>query len=405
MASLSRLDAYAADILNLRSRYFVFWLPGIAPPVPPQLILGIYTSDDGAFQTLVQQAFVPADNDRAGLWLLDPNTLDPALDGDGNGGTGTVYHYWFQLGGVTVTDPFAFTVDYGVGGMADPKARTESLQPPAVIKFRNGQLRPCDVDGSEPARPGSSSTVQTPLPPNNHMVLYELPTSWAKGGTDADGNMDVDVGTFADVQALFDSSAPGRNFASIPTVNTGAILQELGINGLELLPAADAKPRGAWGYATAHYFAPDYDLGTGSELVGLVDTIHGQGVRFFTDVVMAFGHDSYGTLADSGTAAVFHLNPAAEPDNPDSYQAHTTGGQLRDGFGGQSWRYIKTVAGAAYDPESGQTAADAVHPSWVFHKSHLARWVKQPSICVICFSLFHSANMLDGRFWCRRLAS
>lgn len=336
-----------------------------------------------------------ANNDRAGLWLLDPNTLDPALN------NGDVYHYFFQLGGVTVTDTFAFTVDYGVGGLADPKARTESLQPPAVIKFRDGQLWPCDVDGNEPGRP--TTTASTTFSPNNHMVIYELPTSWAKGGTDADGDMDVDVGTFADVQALFDSNAPGRNFASIPTVNSGANLQELGVNALELLPAADAKPRGAWGYATAHYFAPDFDLGTASELVGLVDAMQGQGVRFFADVVMAFGHDSYGTLADSGTAAVFHINPAAEPDNPDSYQGHTMGGQLRDGFGGQSWRYIKTVAGAAYDPESGQAVTDEVHPSWVFHKSHLTRWVGEPHTHSICFA--YIADLLDVRFWCRWLAS
>ncbi|CAK7206367.1 hypothetical protein SEUCBS139899_009158 [Sporothrix eucalyptigena] len=362
MASLT--PDYAADILNLRRQYFVFWLPGITPPNPPELIVGTY-GGDGTFKQLVQQAFAPADGNRAGLWLLDPNTLEPSLD-DG------VYHYWFQLGGVKVTDPFAFTVDYGHDGMDSPKARVASLQPPAVIRFRDHQLWPCDVDGTEPARP-SPPTVTTAA--NNHLVLYELPTSWVKGGTDADGNVDVDVGTFADVQALFDSSAPGHNFASVPAVNSGAILQELGINGLELLPAADAKPRGAWGYATAHYFSPDFDLGTAGELVGLVNTIHNQGTQLFTDVVMAFGHDSYGALTDSGASAVFHIDSTAEPNNPDSYQAHTTGGQLRDGFGGKSWRYIKTVDGTAYDPESGQPVSDQVHPSWSFHKSHLTRWM------------------------------
>ncbi|CAK7219837.1 hypothetical protein SCUCBS95973_003956 [Sporothrix curviconia] len=361
MASLS--PNYTADILNLRRQYFVFWLPGIAPSKPPQLLLGTYDGD-GIFQQLVQEDFTPANDNRAGLWLLDPKDLQPALD-DG------VFHYWFQLGDTKVTDPFAFTVDYGVDDMADPKARVESLQPPAVIRLRDHQLWPCDVDGSEPSKPLPPITTAS----NNHLVLYELPTSWAKGDTDSDDDLDVDIGTFADVQALFDSSAPGRNFASVSTVNTGAILQELGINGLELLPAADAKPRGAWGYATAHYSAPDYDLGTASELVTLVNTIHGQGTRLLTDVVMAFGHESYGTLTDSGSASVFHIDPNAEPDNPDSYQSHTTGGQLRDGFGGRPWRYIETVAGTVYDPERGQPIANGVHPSWAFHKSHLTRWM------------------------------
>ncbi|CAK7237868.1 hypothetical protein SBRCBS47491_010182 [Sporothrix bragantina] len=360
----SPLPDYAFDILNLRRHYFVFWLPGITRPNPPQLLLGTY-GGDGTFQELIQQTFDPADDNRAGLWLLDSNALRPPLD-EG------VYHYWFLLGDAKVTDPFAFTVDYGVDGMADPKARVESVQPPGVIRFRDRQLWACDVDGSEPAR---FSPPPTTTAANNHLVIYELPTSWARGGTDAGGDVDVDVGTFADVQALFDSSAPGRNFASVSTVKTGAILKELGINGLELLPAADAKPRGAWGYATAHYFAPDYDLGTASELVGLVNTIQGQGTRLLTDVVMAFGHESYGTLTDSGVASVFHIDPSAEPNNPDSYQAHTTGGQLRDGYGGRPWRYIETVSGTAYDPESGQLSTDGVNPSWAFHKSHLTRWM------------------------------
>lgn len=379
--------AYSVDILNLRRSHFVFWLPGITPPSPPQLLLGTYTAD-GVFQPLVQQSFVLADNNRSGLWLLDPNDLSPALptgngkgtgNGNGNDNNGTVFHYWFQLGGCTVTDPFAFTVDYGHGSSDDPQARVDSLQPPAVIKFRGGKLWPCDVDGSEPVIPPVPPL--TTVPANNHLVLYELPTSWARGGTDADGDVDVDVGTFADVKALFDSSSPGRNFASIPAVNVGAIVQELGINGLELLPAADAKPRGSWGYATAHYFAPDYDLGTATELVSLVSILHGQGVRLLNDDVMAFGHDAYGALTDADSSgsgasaeAVFHIDPDAEPDNPDSYQADAVG-QQRNGYGGRLWRYIKTVAGEAYDPESGLPVVDAVRPSWAFHKSHLTRWV------------------------------
>lgn len=363
---------YAVDILNLRRNYFVFWLPGIVPASPPKLLLGRFANDGrGPFEKVVQQAFVPAGDDRAGLWLLDPKAASPALE-DG------VYHYWFQLGSVTVTDPLAFAVDYGVDGMADPRARVESLQPPAVIQFRDGQLFPSDADGQvDPPRPSPATATAA----NNHLVLYELPTSWAKGGTDADGDVDVDVGTFADVRALFDSTAPGRHFASIPAVQTGAILRELGINGLELLPVADAKPRGAWGYATAHYFAPDYDLGTATELAELVSTLHDQGTRFFADVVMAFGHDSYGTLTDCGAARVFHIDPVAEPDNPDSYQAHTSGGELRDGYGGKPWRYIKTIDGT-YDPESGRAIADGVNPSWAFHKLHLTRWVG-------CFHAFY----------------
>lgn len=171
---------------------------------------------------------------------------------------------------------------------------------------------------------------------NNHLVIYELPTSWTKAGTDPRGS-DVDVGTFSDILALFDTSTEGRRFSSLPTIRNEAILAELGINALELLPPADAKVKNEWGYATAHYFAPDYDLVSSHDLGRLVDKIHSKGIRFFADV-MSFGHDPYSYI-DFGN---FHLQPSLETDNPDSYQSDRSE-QLRDGFGGYSWRYIRSL--------------------------------------------------------------
>ncbi|EPE06847.1 alpha amylase catalytic region [Ophiostoma piceae UAMH 11346] len=366
--------AYAVDILDRRSSHFVFWLPGLEVSAPPKLLLGTF-SENGSkneFQQLVRQPFVAVDG-KPGLWLLDPNDLQPGLT------DGTVYHYWFQLGGLTVTDPIAFTVDYSYLGLENAKARSDSVQPPTVVKFRDGKLWACDVDGQESAR--TPIPTQSSLPSNNHMVIYELPTSWARASTQTDranesgaAAVKVDVGSFADVTALFDVNARGQHYGSDAS---HAILQELGINALELLPPADAKPKGDWGYATAHYFAPDYDLGTASQLAVLSETINKQGVRMFTDVVMAFGHDSYGDVyGDDTRANVFHLDPNAEPENPDSYEAGTTGGQKRDGFGGRPWRYIKTVDG--YDPESGDgdtTTPKTVQPAWAFHRAHLTRWM------------------------------
>ncbi len=341
---------YSVDLLNRRADRFVLWLPGVSLPSPPELVLGVYDQGgSGAFSQLVRQALTPAD--QPGLWELDPGTLSPRLP-DG------VYRYWFWVGDAQITDPVAFAVDY-----THIKVRDESQHPPGVIKYRDGKLWPCDVDGSEPGRPSISPIDK--LPANNHLVIYELPTSWAKGGNDERG-VDVDVGTFSDVRALFDQQAKGDRFASISAVSNGAILAELGINALELLPAADAKAKDAWGYATAHYFAPDFDLGTASELVSLVETLNSQNLRFFADVVMAFGHDSYATIAFDP----FHIDADKEPDNPDSYQSHAVD-QKRVGWGGVLWRYMRDTV--TYDPESGQTVM--VHPSWAFHKAHLARWV------------------------------
>jgi pullulanase len=346
---------YSVDILNRRATNFVLWLPGVSPASPPQLSLGTF-SKDGKFTELVHQSFTLEKTD---LWIVDIKSLTTTLQ-DG------VYHYWYRLGDTIFTDPLAFTLDYTYIG-----DRRGDTQPPAVTKLRDGKLWDCSADGTEPAKP--TTTPIEKLSSNNHLVIYELPTSWTKASSNNRG-AGADVGTFEDVRALFETSAHGRNFAHIAAVRDGAILADLGINALELLPLADAKPIGEWGYATAHYFAPDADLGTAAELVTLVDTIGKKGIRFIPDVVMAFGHDPYGVVDFDQ----FHIVPDKEPENPDSWQSHAEH-QKREGWGGKLWRYIKDTN--TYDPESGQEGV--VHPSWAFHKSHLARWVRFPSVCLL----------------------
>jgi 1,4-alpha-glucan branching enzyme len=355
------MSMYLADVLNQRHDRFLLWVPR-SDAQPPVLVVGTRGTNSDAFNETGRFPLVQS-TDKVGLWVLDPSSLSPPLQ-DG------VYRYWFEVqdtspekrGTLLVTDPFAFTVDYSVATSIEDSAR---YQPAAVIKLREGKLWDCDLDGTEPQPPVAPD--QTVLHSNNHLVIYELPTSWSKAGDDPRGD-DVDVGTFADVLALFDPDVGGRRFSSIAAVHDGAILSELGINALQLLPAADAKVKGEWGYATANYFAPDHDLGSSSDLVRLVDKIHLQGVRFLTDVVMAFGHDPYSYI-DFGN---FHLRPSLERDNPDSYQS-STNGQLRDGYGGNSWRYIRSVE--SYDPETGE-GSTTVHPSWAFHRCHLTRWMR-----------------------------
>ncbi|KAK3938771.1 1,4-alpha-glucan branching enzyme GlgB [Diplogelasinospora grovesii] len=356
---------YPADILNRRHDAFVLWVPHSSSNQPnaPHLVIG--TSGENA-NDFNQVARVPLSlSDKPDLWSLDPKTINPRLTDPG------VYHYWFEItdtsperrGTMLVTDPLAFTVDYNV---TQQNTNFYERQPASIIKYRDGKLWPCDVpDGSD--SPKASLPSQSSLPSNNHLVIYELPTSWAKVGK-RDGQVDLDVGTFADVLALFDTKSPGAHFKDLSAVSDGAILQELGINALELLPAADTKITDEWGYATANYFSTDQNLGSASDLVLLVNTIHEQGTRLFTDVVMAFGHDPYAYIAWLD----FHLRPDQERGNDDSWQSHTNKTQLRDGYGGSSWRYIQTVE-SSYDPETGATSD--VHPSWAIHRLHLARWM------------------------------
>jgi pullulanase len=349
------------DILRRREDKFVLWIPGQASGVtPPQLVLGTIDSSTSPakFNELFKGPLVNALAPEAGLFELDPNSIIPALQ------DGAVYHYWFEATDasaanqsiVRVTDPMAYTVDYSTA-----VSRDGGVEPASVIKFRDSKLWPCDADGNEP--PKVAVPAQDAIPDNNHMVIYELPISWSKG-QDVGGGQ-IDVGTFTDVLALFDVNTPGDNFKGTPIIAESAIVAELGINALEILPVADAKSRGEWGYATANYFAPDTDFGTTSELVKLVEYIHNQSIRLFLDVVMAFGHDPYGNIA----LDQFHIDPRVESWNADAQQSHGQG--LRDGYGGRSWRYIKDTD--TYDPKTGGTKI--VHPSWAFHQAHLHRWM------------------------------
>jgi len=354
---------YPVDILNLRQESFLLWVPASGPSFnTPQLVIGQLDQTTSGF-TQIGRFPLSLSQSKKDLWLLHPSEVSPSLE-DG------VYHYFFEVGDTSperrgtllVTDPLAFTVNYRV-----TRGPNDAVQPASVVKLRDGKLWPCDIDGREPVKPATPD--QASLSSNNHLVMYELPVSWVvEARDDASRNGRVDIGTFKDVAALFDAASPGDHFSALSVIHDEAILSELGINALELLPAADARPTGEWGYATAHYFAPDYDLGSSSDLTRLVDTIHAQGVRLFADVVMAFGHDSYRYI----DYRQFHIRPFMERGNPDSYQSHAVDGQLRDGWGGEPWRYIQSAQ--CYDPETGKHNT-SVHPSWVFHRSHLARWM------------------------------
>lgn len=350
------------DLLKRRTTHFVFWRPlGASAPI---LVLGsLIPGNPPAFSQQVSRPLMAAA--QPGLWELQCSSLDLS---DG------VYHYWFTIedtsparaGTLLVTDPIAYTVDYRL--LSSP-----GNQPAAVVKLENGLLVPCDP-GGETADLGPPPTLAS-LQPNNHLVIYELPASWSRAGIEGADPQERDVGTFRDVLALMDQASPGANFSDLPEVSAEAILVQLGINALELLPPADTKSCREWGYATAHYFAPDYDLGfpeghqsptAASDLAALIRRCHDLGVRFFMDVVMAFGHDPYIQVS----YPEFHLGPKEDPDNPDSYQSSREK-EFRDGFGGESWRYLKTID--TYDPDSG--TARSLCPASQFHLAHLERWM------------------------------
>lgn len=355
------------DLIQRKQHAFVLWRPANVT-VAPRLVIGEF--QHGNPPTLA--------NRRAFELKLLPGTTDLwAIEASACGLTDSqVYHYWFEItdsspsrngSRILCTDPTALTVDWRL--LADPLPgpyKSEDQDPAAVIKFQGGELLACDAAGETFAPVGPLAAGRA----NNQIVIYELPTSWSR--INVSGDPQVGVGTFRDVLALVDANAVAANFTGMSALCSGrSHLQELGINALELLPIADSFVEREWGYATSNYFAPDYDLGfpignssptSNTDLVALVNACHALGIRFFIDVVMAFGTRA---AMENINFAEFHIDPDRSPNDPERFQSSNQG--VRDAFGGKLWRYGRAVT--AYDPISGNTAS--IYPARQLMKAYL----------------------------------
>jgi pullulanase len=360
-------------LFELKKSAFVLWNPHRIDPAP-MLIIGQFQA--GNPPRLANRQAFPLTQEAAypGLWSIDAAQCGLS--------EGQVYHYWFEVSDssptrdgsrISCTDPTACTVDWRLLAPSLPAPHiADDQDPAAVVKFQNGQLVSCDPGGEtfEPAR----AIAEGKSAPNNRMVIYELPTSWAR--MNIQNEPEIGVGTFRDVIALVDENAEGANFANIPALQPSrSHLRDLGINALELLPLADSFVNREWGYATSNYFAPDHDLGfpeghssptPNTDLVNLVNLCHERGIRFVIDVVMAFGTRA---AMENVNFPDFHIDADAEPNNPDANQS---GGQgRRNNFGGKLWHYGRFAQ--SYDPVGG--TSERFCPARQFMKAYLLRWM------------------------------
>ena len=126
-----------------------------------------------------------------------------------------------------------------------------------MIGFSGGRLVVRDPNGEAPHRKVADFDT---LAPNNRLVIYELPTAWARcTGSD---EFERAVGTFRDARALVDPGFAGANFSELTVTRLDPpYLVQLGVNAVEMLPPADSIFAREWGYGTSHYFAADYELG------------------------------------------------------------------------------------------------------------------------------------------------
>jgi pullulanase len=363
----------AAHIFELRRHAFILWLPRMTAAAPA-LVIGEFQSGNPpslANEHILPLELLPGFSDVWGINAADCGLVD-----------GTVYHYWFEVTDsspyrdgrrIWCTDPFAFTVDWRLlAPRLDTPYDGDDQDPATVILYRDGELVACDPSGVRAVTAAEIATGKAA--PNNKMVIYELPTSWAR--INVHGDPQIGVGTFQDVKALVAREAEGANFGDQPALQPGrSHLEDLGINALELLPLADSFVDREWGYATSNYFAPDYDLGfpegntsptPNADLVDLVKTCHDRGIRFIIDVVMAFG--TRAPLENINHPA-FHIDASKEPNDPDADQS---GGQgRRTDFGGRLWRYGRFLQ--SYDPVSG--GSRLLCPERQFMKAYLLRWM------------------------------
>jgi len=362
----------SSDLLLRKATHFVLWRPCKHNPAPRLVIGKLRHGNPPSF--IEQNRFdLQPSIEHSDRWEI------PASDC--NLSEGIVYHYWFEVTNsnpyknsdarILCTDPTAWTVDWRLlAPHLDAPFGEVDRDPASVIKFENGKLIACDPGGETVN--WSGDTPSNTLPTNNRLVMYELPTSWSRL-SELEAQIELSVGTFRDVIALINPSSKPSHFSGITALDVGhAHITELGINALELLPPSDSFVDREWGYATSNYFAADYDLGfpkrhlsptASTDLASLIKTCHQHGIRFFTDIVMAFATNyAYQNI----NFLDFHVQAGvSDPEEINN-------GTRREGFGGDLFKYNFKIQ--AYDPVTGDTKQ--LVPARQLMQTHLVRWMQ-----------------------------
>ncbi|MBW4679504.1 MAG: alpha amylase [Microcoleus vaginatus WJT46-NPBG5] len=354
------------DIFNRKNTHFVLWRPGSLEPTPALYIGTFKTSESPTFDNFKE---IPLKQSAQFSDLWEVPAQDCGLT------DGQVYFYWFKVRDTApyseayqvlyCTDPMAWTVDRRFPApVPAEKGGIASFDAASVILFKNGQLIPCDPEGQTVSWEGDADL--SALTPNNRLVIYELPTRWARIGSTAE--IAVGTGTFRDVLSLLIPEQTPPTFPTLTELINRAHLVELGVNALELLPPADSDQQLEWGYGTGNYFAADFDLGlpdhqtvptATTDLANLIKTCHQHGLRFFVDAVMAFSlNNSYRNI----NFLDFYIKwGAGDPEQ---------GG--RDGFGGDLFKYNYWIEG--YHPITGKKSWFV--PAREYMKAYAAHWLQ-----------------------------
>ena len=356
-------DNTMADLLARRETAFVLWHFTQYGP-PPRLIIG-WVQPGTPLQLVGEQSLalrpVPGFAD---LWEL-PASECGLIDG-------WIYYYWFEVTSsrsgrpadgridrIQITDPLATAVDWRLRGLPLPLPFSDDDRyPAAAVKFSAGRLVGADVGGEQPSSIGAP--LPDSLPPNNRLVIYELPCGWAHPG---DAGRNVEVESFRDIIALIDATASGATFSDLEVTRAGRayLSAELGVNAVEMQAMADTARHRASGAGTSHYFAPDFELGfpatyswpaPNRDLADLTRTCHSHRMRFIADLSMAFAKSH--PCSQAAYDDFFVPDASKPPGTPDAFNYE---------------HFTET-----YDPVSGATGRFS--PARQLLKAVVDRWVQ-----------------------------
>ncbi len=323
------LDLLKKGFFELQKKYFVLWFPKI--DLPPFLIILPKHSTK-----LIE---IPFEKITSSLWVIPTHILKE----------NTTYYYWFKVQDgrqqakkkeyIYVTDPFAKGVERKIE-ITDvfKNCQQEFYAYASVIRFQDDELKMVDEQDNL-----IQINQQRNLPNKCSLVIYELPTRWTK--TAYYGKKQVGQGTFQEVCDLLNTN-----------------LEKLGVNALELLPVADSDQVLNWGYGTAHFFTPDYDLGGLKAYQQLVNLCQTKRMHFFYDAVMAFA-----------------VNNPYQFINYSYFFLPEEKAKGRYGFGGELFFYDNKVKGVNLllpKIKGDDLVEQKVSPAQIYMQLHLLYWQK-----------------------------
>ena len=278
----------AANLLARKETAFVLWRVGNTNQ-PPTLIIGqLHPGTPITFSNEQRFTLQPVAGFPHSLQSPRPTNLTD----------GQVYHYWFEFRKPPRAPDYRSPTHHrpdcvgwricacAARASIHPSA-TMTRYPAAVIKFAAGRrFVAADVGGETGIFAGEQALSSRPA--NNHLVIYELPTTWTRSAEV--GGRDIGLGTFRDVTALIDADAEGANFDDLDVTRVGrAYLTDSASTPLNSFRPriASTTANGAMGPpipSPTLSRLPRYPLSSPAphrDLTALVRTCHTHGMRFF----------------------------------------------------------------------------------------------------------------------------